>query len=358
VDPILIDTRRNTFCQHLESTTRVALEGVFTSFHLLFRTNLFVTMYHLRPLAGVPEKIELPTCMYRIKPLNGIQTASIPEGIVAVKRIKMDPQFQAIEDRQLEVIGRLRQLRDKVNDMIDKSGGVKAAQSKISRQAPVKSSSKSSSSVSTGGPSSCASSVLADATLPSEVVIEANPSRPPLSLILFKTLNPQLRTVSHVHSSYSQNVDEKLISLFSCETSGSTIRVIWKDINGTRLTPLALGSLGAEGEANVARFLSRVLAKPDSVLNYDALSPEDLVLVDGVLESSELVDTAPDHFLNSLQAYLQRRGSSSGVANRTVADYVGYSTLRYLTKQRPKQSLQKSLVDWMNSLTNEVPALC
>ncbi|CAL8118234.1 unnamed protein product [Orchesella dallaii] len=314
-------------------------------------------MYHLRPLAGVPEKIDLPTCMYRIKPLNGIQTASLSESIVPVKRVKMDPQLQAIEDRQLEVIARLRQLRDKVNDMITKSGGVKAAQSKTLNKTPVKCASKSNSSVSSR-PSTCVSSVLVDATLPSEVVIEANPCRPPLSLLFFRTLNPQVRTISHVHSSCNANVDEKLIALFTRETSGSTVRVIWKDIKGTRLTPLALGNFGAEGEANVARFLSRVLAKPDSVLNYDALSPEDLVLVDGVLESSELVDTAPEHFINALQAYLQQRGSSSGVANRTIADYVGYSTLRYLTKLKSKQSLQKSLVDWMNSLTNEVPALC
>ncbi|ODN04105.1 Aminoacyl tRNA synthase complex-interacting multifunctional protein 2 [Orchesella cincta] len=314
-------------------------------------------MYHLRPVAGVPEKIDLPTCMYHIKPMNGIQTTSLPNGLAPVKRVKMDPQFEAIEERQLQVIARLRQLRDTVNDMIVKSGA-KEGQGKVSKQAPVNTASKASTCLSSARPSTCVSSVLLDATLPSEVVIEANPSRPPLSLVFFMSLNPQLRTLTHVHSSYSKNVDGKLNSLFTRDTSGSTIRVIWKDVNGTRLTPLALGSLGAEGEANVARFLSRVLAKPDSVLNYDALTPEDLVLVDGVLESSELVDTAPDHFLNSLQAYLQRRGSSGGVSNRTIADYVGYSTLRYLTKQKSQQSLQKSLIDWMNSLTNEVPALC
>lgn len=109
-----------------------------------------------------------------------------------------------------------------------------------------------------------------------------------------------------------------------------------------------------EGESNVARFLSRALAKPDDTgLNYDALSLEDLVLVDGVLESSDLVDTAPEQFLNSLQAYVQRRGSSG----RTIADFVGYSTLRYLTKQQPSRSVQKSLIDWMNGLTNDVPSV-
>lgn len=119
------------------------------------------------------------------------------------------------------------------------------------------------------------------------------------------------------------------------------------------MTPPTLGSSGVEGESNVARYLSRVLAKSDdNVLNYDALPLEDLVLIDAVLESSNVVDAAPDQFLNSLQAYVQRTPSS-----RTIADFVGYSTLRYLTKQQPKKSLQKSLIDWMNCLTNEVPSL-
>lgn len=39
----------------------------------------------------------------------------------------MEPELQVIEDRQLAVISRLRQLRDTVDDLIRKSGGPQAA---------------------------------------------------------------------------------------------------------------------------------------------------------------------------------------------------------------------------------------
>lgn len=108
----------------------------------------------------------------------------------------------------------------------------------------------------------------------------------------------------------------------------------------------------------MARYLSRVFSKPGTnSLNYDAIPLEDLVLVDSVLESSDRVDNAPDQFFQCLQNYIQKRSGNSKLC-RTIADYIGYSTLQYLTKNKlTKVQPQKSIIEWMNCLTNEVPSL-
>lgn len=47
---------------------------------------------------------------------------------LAIQRVKMEPELQAIEERQLEVISRLRQLRETVDELINKAGGPRTVQ--------------------------------------------------------------------------------------------------------------------------------------------------------------------------------------------------------------------------------------
>jgi len=317
-------------------------------------------MYQIRPLSVVPENIDLPSCMYNIKPLNGIKFSSLNGELgptITIKRVKMEPELQAIEERQLEVIAKLKKLKTTVDEMIKNAEGVKGG---LGSKTPIirSTASTTANNNNASASSSNASSALFNVVIPSELVIEANPNRPPLSLIFFRHLHPSVKTMSHMHSTCKEQVNQKLTSLFSrdVESPCSTVRVVWKNNSGSRLTPPNLGSCGVEGESNVARYLSRVFSKPDSALNYDGLALEDLVLVDSVLDSSDLVDTAPDGFLQCLEAYIQKRDNNT----RTIADYVGYSTLQYLAKNLPKKSqpLPKSLNQWMNCLTNEIPSLC
>jgi len=316
-------------------------------------------MYQIKPLTVLPEAIDLPKCMYNIKPLNGIQFSSLNGGLSpTIKRVKMEPELQAIEERQLEVIAKLTKLKGTVDDMIKNAGFPQASKAKVVRFTP--STKDSSTAVASSSPNDRATAIV-NVTAPSELVIEANPHRPPLSLIFFRNHNPSLRTISHAHSTCKEQVNQKLTSLFSrgIESASSTVRVVWKNNSGSRLTPPNLRSLGVEGESNIARYLSRVFCKPENVLNYDGLSLEDLVLVDGVLESSDCVDVAPERFLQSLEAYIQKRPNNNN--SRTIADFVGYSTLQYFAKNqltKSKTPLSKSLNAWMNCLTNEVPSLC
>lgn len=75
----------------------------------------------------------------------------------------MDPELQAIEDRQLQVIARLRQLRDSVDGLIKKAGpgGGQQKGGKVRAKPPQKTLNNRSSNA------AVTSNALSDVTLPS-----------------------------------------------------------------------------------------------------------------------------------------------------------------------------------------------
>jgi len=81
-------------------------------------------------------------------------------------------------------------------------------------------------------------------------------------------------------------------------------------------------STAISNEANIARFLSRLLPAVDSSLNYDVLSWDNLVKVDALLEQANenqvisIVDTA---LKKSKQGFL--------TGELTIADLVLYSSV-------------------------------
>ncbi|XP_028310785.1 aminoacyl tRNA synthase complex-interacting multifunctional protein 2, partial [Gouania willdenowi] len=103
-----------------------------------------------------------------------------------------------------------------------------------------------------------------------DIVINANPSQPPLSLLVLHSLLCQryrvLSTV-HVHSSVS-NVPPQLLSCLGAPHADSYARhlfqlgftLIWKDVPKPQMKFSIQNMCPIEGEANVARFLYKLLA--------------------------------------------------------------------------------------------------
>jgi len=175
--------------------------------------------------------------MYKIKPVNGIIFSSLNGELSSPtinKRVKMEPELQAIEERQLEVIAKLKSLNARVDGLMKNVvGGGGGGKVSAKSNSPSRNASANSVQVSSNVSNSSAFA-LVDVDVPSEVVIEANPNRPPLSVVFFRHLYPSLRTLSHTHSSCQEQVDKKLTSLFSRgeESACSTVRIVWKNMPG------------------------------------------------------------------------------------------------------------------------------
>ncbi|XP_068606239.1 aminoacyl tRNA synthase complex-interacting multifunctional protein 2 isoform X2 [Brachionichthys hirsutus] len=103
-----------------------------------------------------------------------------------------------------------------------------------------------------------------------DIVINANPGKPPLSLLVLHSLLCQryrvLSTV-HVHSSVTE-VPPQLLSCLGPRHADSYARqmfqlgftLIWKDVRKLQMKFSVRNMCPVEGEANVARFLFKLLA--------------------------------------------------------------------------------------------------
>ncbi|XP_075994928.1 aminoacyl tRNA synthase complex-interacting multifunctional protein 2 isoform X2 [Genypterus blacodes] len=122
-----------------------------------------------------------------------------------------------------------------------------------------------------------------------DIVINANPAQPPLSLlVLHGLLCKQYRVLStvHVHSSVS-GVPPQLLSCLGPRHADSYARqlfqlgftLIWKDVPKPQMKFSVRNMCPVEGEANVARFLFRLLAPYPS-------DPAAATLVDSWLDTA------------------------------------------------------------------------
>ncbi|XP_042863148.1 aminoacyl tRNA synthase complex-interacting multifunctional protein 2-like isoform X4 [Penaeus japonicus] len=111
-----------------------------------------------------------------------------------------------------------------------------------------------------------------------DLVISANPSRPPYFLILLRRLLKDagypVFSVDHLHSSV-QHVDESLRRCFSDKPLGDrnkhnlAFTVHWKDVESPNLMVNPLRQTVISGEANIARYVSRLFPLSSSY-NYEA----------------------------------------------------------------------------------------
>jgi len=209
-----------------------------------------VSMYKLQSYYKDSDSIEVPSCVYK---LNSFYADS--EGQADSE---MNPELVALERRQEDILSRLAALSQQV-DALTKSG------------IPVSSSSLSAS-------TNLQAASLGDELprkapgVPVDIVIYASPSSPPLSvLVLSQLLSDKYKVLhaSHTHSSVA-SVPENLRRVFS--QSGDVrprgdydviITLIWKDVvNGPCLLISPTHHSQICGEANVARYLARLLSPP------------------------------------------------------------------------------------------------
>ncbi|XP_051995003.1 aminoacyl tRNA synthase complex-interacting multifunctional protein 2 isoform X1 [Xyrauchen texanus] len=216
-------------------------------------------MYQVKPVSPGDIKINLPTCMYKLPNIHA-QGMSCNEH--ALQNGEMDPALKALEARQDEILKRLYDLKATV-DGLSKTVTTPDADLDATTLSH--------------GPS--ASVFKSTADLDSllgkdlgalrDIVINANPASPPLSLlVLHGLLCKQYKVLSsvHVHSSVTA-VPPRLLTCLGQQHMDSYARnhfqlgftLIWKDVSKLQMKFDTQNMCPIEGEANVARFLFRLL---------------------------------------------------------------------------------------------------
>lgn len=225
-----------------------------------------MSMYQVKPICGGPVKTDLPTCMYKLPNIHAQQGNSCASEH-ALQNGEVDPAVKALEARQDEIMRKLYELKAAVEGL---AKTVTTPDADLDLTVSSSLSSQSCGSTTFKGVTDLDTLLGKDLGALRDIVINANPARPPLSLLVLHSLLCQryrvLSTV-HVHSSVT-NVPPQLLSCLGPRHADSYARhmfqlgftLIWKDVPKLQMKFSVQNMCPIEGEANVARFLFKLLA--------------------------------------------------------------------------------------------------
>lgn len=223
-------------------------------------------MYQVKPVSGCDVKIDLPTCMYKVPNYHAQHGNSCsPEH--ALQNGEVDPAVKALEARQDEIMRKLYELKAAVEGL---AKTVTTPDADLDLTVSSSLSSQSCSSTTFKGTTDLDALLGKDLGALRDIVINANPAQPPLTLlVLHSLLSQRYRVLStvHVHSSVT-GVPPQLLSCLGPRHADSYARhmfqlgftLIWKDVPKLQMKFSVQNMCPIEGEANVARFLFKLLA--------------------------------------------------------------------------------------------------
>ncbi|XP_038555375.1 aminoacyl tRNA synthase complex-interacting multifunctional protein 2 isoform X1 [Micropterus salmoides] len=223
-------------------------------------------MYQVKPVCGGHIKTDLPTCMYKLPNIHAQQGNSCPSEH-ALQNGEVDPAVKALEARQDEIMRKLYELKAAVEGL---AKTVTTPDADLDLTVSSSLSSQCSSSTNFKGVAELDTLLGKDLGALRDIVINANPAKPPLSLLVLHSLLCQryrvLSTV-HVHSSVD-SVPSQLLSCLGPRHANSYARqmfqlgftLIWKNVPKLQMKFSVQNMCPIEGEANVARFLFKLLA--------------------------------------------------------------------------------------------------
>lgn len=223
-------------------------------------------MYQVKPVCGGHMEVDLPTCMYKLPNIHA-QHGDICSSDHALQNGEVDPAVKALEARQDEIMRKLYELKAAVEGL---AKTVTTPDADLDLTVSSSLSSQSPSSTAFKGTADLESLLGKDLGALRDIVINANPAEPPLSLfVLHGLLCQRYRVLSsvHVHSSVA-SVPPQLLSCLGPRHADSYARqrfqlgftLIWKNVPKLQMKFSVKNMCPIEGEANVARFLFKLFS--------------------------------------------------------------------------------------------------
>ncbi|KAM9305861.1 aminoacyl tRNA synthase complex-interacting multifunctional protein 2 [Gastrophryne carolinensis] len=302
-------------------------------------------MYKVEPYNSRDIRVELPTCMYR---LSNLHQATASSG--RHEQEEVDPAVQSLESRQEDILKRLYELKatvDGLSKMIQTPDADLDVTEMIQTDRTV-----------TSVPQAATADL--DTILGKnygalrDIVINANPSLPPLSLlILHSLLCERYRVLSsvHVHSSVT-NIPEPLRKCFGDQVNTSSrqeyqlgFTLIWKDVSKPQMKFSIQNMCPIEGEGNIARFLFSLLG-----YSFNAVTA---TLIDSWVDTAlfQLREGSSKEKAVVLRALNSTLGNSSWLAGNelTVADIVSWCAIH---QSGNSTAIPANVQKWMKSCEN------
>ncbi|CAH2307135.1 aminoacyl tRNA synthase complex-interacting multifunctional 2 [Pelobates cultripes] len=298
-------------------------------------------MYKVQPFGGGEVQIDLPTCMYRVP--NVHQAPSQHQD-----GQESDPALQVLESRQEDILKRLYELKAAVDGLskmiqtpdadLDVTDIIQADE----RAAP-------------------ASSVAdldfilgKDYGALRDIVINANPSVPPLSLLILHSMLCERYTVLstvHTHSSVS-NIPEPLLKCFGDQVHKKSrqeyqlgFTLIWKDVPKPQMKFSIQNMCPIEGEGNIARFLFSLFGH-----SFNAVTA---TLIDSWVDTAifQLRDGSSKEKAAVLRALSTALGKSPWLVGNelTIADIISWCAIQ---QSGNSTALPPNVQKWMKSCEN------
>nr|XP_046270902.1 aminoacyl tRNA synthase complex-interacting multifunctional protein 2 [Scatophagus argus] len=309
-------------------------------------------MYQVKPVCGGSIKTDLPTCMYKLPNVHAQQGSSCTSEH-AFQNGEVDPAVKALEARQDEIMRKLYELKAAVDGL---AKTVTTPDADLDLTVSSSLSSQSFTSTTFKGVTDLNTVLGKDLGALRDIVINANPAQPPLSLLVLHNLLCQryrvLSTV-HVHSSVT-SVPPQLLSCLGPRHADSYARqmfqlgftLIWKDVPKLQMKFSVQNMCPIEGEASVARFLFKLLAPYPS-------DPALATLVDSFVDMAffQLAEgSAKEHtaVLRTLNSALGRNPWLAG-SEFSLADIACYCCL---LQSGSASSAPSNVQRWMKSCEN------
>ncbi|XP_066966219.1 aminoacyl tRNA synthase complex-interacting multifunctional protein 2 isoform X4 [Macrobrachium rosenbergii] len=262
-----------------------------------------VKMYRLPKLASTPTVVDLPTCMYKMSPINKFASTDLASSYYgsttcATNYVSGPPGkiggLAELEMRQEAVLHRLQCLKQQLDKLqnnkclTDQSMpsmsvvGAAAQSSPVKQPAGVKQAVVEHILMAIKDHLDDISSLHFSSQIQigtvHDLVIAANPDRPPYSLVLLRKLLKNVGfpvyCANHVHSSVKK-VSESLQKTFTESPEGDRSKhslaftLHWKDVSSPSLMVNPLHQTPISGEANIIRYVSRLFPL-SSPYNYEA----------------------------------------------------------------------------------------
>ncbi|KAH0631946.1 hypothetical protein JD844_019858 [Phrynosoma platyrhinos] len=309
-------------------------------------------MYKVRPFHGGAAEEEVqaqhrPSCMYRMRNLhrqdqgghggasNADSASASASAPTMTEQDEVDPSLQALESRQEEILKRLYEL--------------KAAVDGLSKM------------IQTPDADFDATNIIQadehDYGALKDVVINANPSHPPLSLLVLHSLlceSYKILSTVHTHSSV-KSVPENLLKCFGEQATKQSrheyqlgFTLIWKDVSKPQMKFSIQTMCPIEGEGNIARFLFSLLGQKHNAVTATLI---DSWVDTAIFQLQEGSNKEKAAVLRSMNAALGK--TSWLVGNElTVADIVAWCALQTTGSTN---AVPPNVQKWLKSCENLAP---